>query len=123
MHSPLPIVLAAALASVAVNAPAQTAVTDDVRSRWEASCMIRHDKFDYVLPGAMRRNDIDMWIVIEGDPGWQPVIGAFVAERDPQRIAVNFARQNPLADGISHTDFTALRDALGETPACHPCAR
>ncbi len=121
MHSPLPIVLTAALRC------RQRAGSDRRHRRCAlemgTSCMIRHDKFDYVLPGAMRRNDIDMWIVIEGDPGWQPVIGAFVAERDPQRIAVNFARQNPLADGISHTDFTALRDALGETPACHPCAR
>ena len=135
---------------------------------------IRKDRFDHVLPRAMRDNDVDMWIHVvrdrnpdpiardlggesgvfvftdrggdrierailgmtdealwddeaydlfvgeeafEGDAGWQPVIGAFVAERGPQRIAVNFARQNPLADGISHTDFTTLKEALGETYA------
>ena len=77
MHSPLPIVLAAALVSGAANAPAQTTVTDDVRSRWETSCMIRHDKFDYVLPGAMRRNDIDMWIVIDRGRGAQPMTRDF----------------------------------------------
>ena len=132
---------------------------------------IRKDRFDHVLPRAMRDNGVDMWIHVvrdrnpdpiardlggesgvfvftdrdgdrierailgmtdealweddaydlfageeafEGDAGWQPVIGAFVTERDPQRIAVNFAQQNPLADGISHTDLTTLKDALGE---------
>jgi hypothetical protein len=133
---------------------------------------IRNDKFDHVLPKAMRDNGVDMWIHvirdrkpdpiarnlggesgvfvftdrgedrierailggtdealwgdeaydlfvgeegIEGDPGWQNVVGGFVAERDPERIAVNFAKQNPLADGISHTDFETLTAALGET--------
>lgn len=132
---------------------------------------IRKDRFDHVLPRAMRDNGVDMWIhvirdrnpdpiarnlggesgvfvftdrgddrierailgmtdealwedeaydlfvgeeVIEGDPGWQHVVGDFVAERDPQRIAVNFAPRNPLADGISHTDFETLVAALGE---------
>lgn len=135
---------------------------------------IRNDKFDHVLPQAMRDNDVDMWIHvirdrnpdpiarnlggefgvfvftdrggerierailggtdetlwgdeaydlfvgeegIEGDPGWQNVVGDFVAERDPERIAVNFAKQNPLADGISHTDYETLAAALGETYA------
>ena len=51
---------------------------------------------------------------IEGDPGWQTVVGDFVAERDPERIAVNFSKQNPVADGISRTDYEALVTALGE---------
>ncbi len=135
---------------------------------------IRNDKFDHVLPKAMRDNGVDMWIHvirdrnpdpiarnlggesgvfvftdrggdrierailggtdealwgdeaydlfvgeegIEGDPGWQNVVGDFVAERDPERIAVNFAKQNPLADGISHTDYETLAAALGKTYA------
>jgi Xaa-Pro aminopeptidase len=43
-------------------------------SQWEASCMIRHDKFNYVLPGAMRRNGIDMWIVIDHGRGTEPMM-------------------------------------------------
>ena len=35
---------------------------DGARTRWEISCNIRKDKFDFVLPKAMRANDIDMWI-------------------------------------------------------------
>ena len=43
--------------------------------------------------------------VIEGDAGWENVIGEFVAERDPQRIGVNFSERYAVADGISHTDY------------------
>ena len=132
---------------------------------------IRRDKFDHVLPQAMRDNGVDMWIHVvrdrnpdglaselggqsgvfvftdrggdrierailghtdealweddaydilageerfEGDSGWAPVIGEFVAARDPERIAVNYSRINALADGISHTDYQTLVAALGE---------
>lgn len=32
--------------------------------RWEQQCQIRREKFDLILPGAMRDNGIDMWIVV-----------------------------------------------------------
>lgn len=57
------------------SAPAQSLAEDDprvldARARWEMLNEIRRDKFDRVLPGAMRDNGIDMWIhVIRlGDP-------------------------------------------------------
>jgi Xaa-Pro aminopeptidase len=47
----------------------------DARSRWERLCTIRREKFDRILPEAMRENGIDMWIVAmkEGhyDPLWE----------------------------------------------------
>jgi len=49
------------------------ASADEARSLWEVSCMIRKDKFDYVLPGAMRRNGIDMWIVLDRGRGTEPM--------------------------------------------------
>ena len=56
--------------SIAVNASAQ-----DARLRWDRLCQIRREKFDYILPEAMRENSIDMWIVAmkEGhyDPQWE----------------------------------------------------
>jgi Xaa-Pro aminopeptidase len=56
--------------SIAVNASAQEA-----RVRWDRLCQIRREKFDYILPEAMRENGIDMWIVAmkEGhyDPQWE----------------------------------------------------
>ena len=53
------------------------AAPGEARSRREISCMIRNDKFDYVPPGAMRRNNIDMWIVIDRGRGTQPMTRDF----------------------------------------------
>ncbi len=68
--------------------PQRTAETDR-----EALHLMRNDKLDLVLPGAMRDNNVDMWIHVtrNGDPD-PPVkgIGEFAAERDPKRIAVNY---------------------------------
>jgi len=148
--------------------PAQTIQEETLRRMQH---QIRNDKFDHVLPKAMRDNGVDMWIHvirarnpdpiarnlggesgvfvftdrggdrierailggtdealwgdeaydlfvgeegIEGDPGWQNVVGDFVAERGPERIAVNFSKKNPVADGISRTDYETLVTALGE---------
>ena len=49
-------------------------------SEWEISCTIRKDKFDYVLPDAMRRYNIDMWIVIDHGRGTEPLILDFGIE-------------------------------------------
>ncbi len=35
------------------------------RRRWDRMCQIRKEKFDIILPEAMRENDIDMWIVMQ----------------------------------------------------------
>ena len=58
----------------------ETAEADDFQSLWRTSCMIRKDKFDYVLPGAMRRNDIDMWIVFDHGRGSEPMMLDFGIE-------------------------------------------
>ena len=57
------------------GAPARAQSDGDVRildakARWETLNLIRQDKFDLILPGAMRDNGVDMWIhVIRwGDP-------------------------------------------------------
>jgi len=53
-------------------------------------------------------------------------VGRFVAERDPRRIGVNYSEalglsaaseRAPLTDGLSHTDYSLLMDALGSTYA------
>ena len=47
----------------------------EARNRWERLCQIRKEKFDRILPEAMRENKVDMWIVAmkEGhyDPLWE----------------------------------------------------
>ncbi len=155
--------------------PARTAETD-----MEALRLMRNDKLDLVLPGAMRDNNVDMWIhVTRGhDPlavqlgktsgyliftdlgnkierahfggsagaienidvrGSENVARAFagynydnsdpsqgysvpevfneitdfVAERDPQTIAVNYSDFLPVSDGISYTQFLKLQKILG----------
>jgi Xaa-Pro aminopeptidase len=54
---------------------AHTQRPNEARARWERLCQIRREKFDYILPEAMRENRIDMWIVAmkEGhyDPFWE----------------------------------------------------
>ena len=40
------------------------ATAQEARKRWERMCQIRQDKFDRVLPEAMRGNGIDMWITV-----------------------------------------------------------
>jgi Xaa-Pro aminopeptidase len=56
--------------------PAQEPLrANEARTRWERLCQIRREKFDRVLPEAMRENGIDMWVVAmkEGnyDPQWE----------------------------------------------------
>ena len=145
----------------------------DYKDLQDIMSMIRHDKFDYVLPKAMRNNKIDMWITIDKGRGTEPLhmdfgdpisngnglfiftdrggdrierailfslhrqmegreeydifgnasdLRAFVKERDPKRIAVNFTTDTDLfppegrhlSDGLSYTDYINLKKELGE---------
>jgi len=141
--------------------------------------LIRNDKLDLILPGAMRDNNVDMWIHVtrRGDPdpmalqfgatygylvftdlgdrieravfggagsvekidvrgsaaisralssydaGYRMAEGygdevygefrEFVAEHDPQTIAVNTSDWLAVADGISHSSYRKLVEILG----------
>ena len=129
---------------------------DSVKAGAETLHLIRQEKFDLVLPQAMRDNDVDMWIHairtanpdplkwyfgsasgyiiltdrgggrIEravlgsgGSPDLYDLLGspddlnAFVAERDPRTIAVNTSAWLAMADGISHSEYLKLEEALG----------
>ncbi len=56
----------------------------EARARWERQCQIRAEKFDLVMPTAMRDNDLDMWIVVmrEGllDPLWEALGRGYVGD-------------------------------------------
>lgn len=127
-----------------------------VKAGAEVLHLIRKEKFDLILPGAMRDNNIEMWIhtirLADPDPmalhfgavsgyiiftdrggnrieravlgiGGQPdlydIFGSpddlaeFVAERDPESIAVNTSAWLAVADGISHSEYLKLESALG----------
>lgn len=61
-------------ALVLSSPPLAAQSTNEARTRWDRLCQIRKEKFDYILPEAMRENGIDMWVVAmkEGnyDPQW-----------------------------------------------------
>jgi Xaa-Pro aminopeptidase len=85
MHRSLPRTRSGILlvAVLSVMVPAGSA-GQEARRRWERMCQIRAEKFDLVLPGAMRANDIDMWIVVmrEGllDPLWEALGRGYVGD-------------------------------------------
>ena len=46
---------------------------NEARDRWEMRNQIRRDKFDVVLPQAMRENGIDMWITVMKEGNFDPL--------------------------------------------------
>jgi Xaa-Pro aminopeptidase len=70
------------LVCVLVCALATPAGAQEARRRWEMQRQIRLDKFEQVLPGAMRDNQIDMWIVAVKenhiDPLWEDMGRGYV---------------------------------------------
>jgi Xaa-Pro aminopeptidase len=63
---------AALLVAFAAYADAQEA-----RRRWERLCQIRQDKFDRILPEAMRENGIDMWVIMSKEGLHDPLFRDF----------------------------------------------
>ena len=64
---PLAVAALLLLAGVAAAQPA-----NEAKARWDRLCQIRRDKFDYILPEAMRENGIDMWIVAMKEGNYEP---------------------------------------------------
>ncbi len=52
--------------------PVSAQSTNEAKSRWDRLCQIRREKFDYILPEAMRENGIDMWIVAMKEGNYEP---------------------------------------------------
>jgi Xaa-Pro aminopeptidase len=43
------------------------------RFQWDRLCQIRQEKFDLILPEAMRENGIDMWITVQKEGNYDPL--------------------------------------------------
>lgn len=71
------------LSLVLIACIAAPAAAQEARRRWEMQRQIRLDKFDQVLPGAMRAHGIDMWIVAvkenHRDPLWEDLGRGYVS--------------------------------------------
>jgi len=82
MRRPALVLLAGLLLSPVLSPPG--ADGQEARARWERMAQIRRQKFDRVLPGAMRENGIEMWIVArrEGydDPLTPDLGGGYVSD-------------------------------------------
>lgn len=50
-----------------------TVQAQEARRRWEIMSQIRRDKFDIILPKAMRENKIDMWITVMREGNYGPL--------------------------------------------------
>ncbi len=91
-----------AVALVCLMSPVIVAEAQESKQNYEIMKLIRQEKFDLVLPGAMRDNDVDMWIhVVESgrmDPlaldlggwteyrAWEPVCYYIFTDRGGDRI-------------------------------------
>lgn len=62
-----------ALALALILATSLPAPAQEARRRWEMQRQIRLDKFEQVLPRAMRDNKIDMWIVAVKENHYDPL--------------------------------------------------
>ncbi|HEX2569464.1 MAG TPA: M24 family metallopeptidase [Polyangia bacterium] len=62
-----------ALALLGLCAASGPARANEARERWERLCQIRKDKFDLILPQALRENAIDMWIVMNKEGHYDPL--------------------------------------------------
>ncbi|MGH7460705.1 MAG: M24 family metallopeptidase [Longimicrobiales bacterium] len=70
-HWILSIVLLAQMVTGESQVSAQSHL--EARNRWERLCQIRREKFDRVLPEAMRENGIDMWVVAMKEGNYEPM--------------------------------------------------
>lgn len=141
----------------------------DMRERAEVIDRWTEDRLDNLVPELMRREGIDMWILVAREYNEDPVLltmlpatwqssrrttilmfyddgesverlavarynigffetewfpdeepdqwkrlGQVVAERNPEKIGINVSEHFALADGISHTDYTNLKNSLSE---------
>ncbi len=95
---------------------------------------VKLEKMELHLQASMRRNEIDMWIIMSrefnvdpmlqmfgdyGNSGWygqglKPHLQKFINKRNPKKIAINRSRTVSMADGITVEMLKFLEDAIGE---------
>ncbi len=71
------LMLTCCICLLGILTPVTAVSASSARTDWAMACNIRSDKFDYVLPDAMRDNGIDMWIIIDKGRGTEPLFRDF----------------------------------------------
>jgi len=109
------------------SAAADVHAKGEAKRRWELMNQIRLEKFGsygyYIFTdrgdGRIERAVLGVGTALVTDNGAYDIFGspddlkAFVEERDPQTIALNYARNIGAADGLSHTSYEKLSEELG----------
>ena len=103
------------------------ASSQEARRRWETMNQIRRDKFDLVLPQAMRENDIDMWITMIREANYEPLwpdLGfgytgqtgyyIFTDRGEPRIERVALGVSGPLLEGSGAYDYFGSADELAD---------
>jgi len=82
-RTPRPVILLVAVLTVLGTSLASSVSAQEARRRWELQRQIRLDKFEQILPKAMRDHGIDMWIVAvkenHTDPLWEDLGRGYVS--------------------------------------------
>lgn len=73
----------------------------EARARWEMLNLIRREKFDIILPKAMRENQIDMWIHV-------------MREGNPDPLAIDLGGHSTLVQLVHQTGYFIFTDRGGD---------
>lgn len=101
--------------------------SQEAKRRWETMNQIRRDKFDLVLPEAMRENGIDMWITMIREANYEPLwpdlgfgytgqTGYYIfTDRGQPRIErAVLGISGPLLEGSGAYDYFGSADELAD---------
>jgi len=85
---------------------------------WPTLVLLTSDGEKHVVIGrhdAPNAEALDVYEVHAYDEGYEPTLRELVERIDPDEIAVNYSRDNNIADGLTHGLYLQLTDALAGT--------
>lgn len=85
---------------------------------WPTAVLLTKDGEKHVVIGrhdAPNAEELEIYDVHPYDEGFEPAVRKLVSDIDPDEIAVNYSRDNNIADGLTHGLYLQLTDALDGT--------
>jgi Xaa-Pro aminopeptidase len=86
---------------------------------WETAILITADDANHAIVGrydAPAIERLDAYECHEYDESIRDELCAVLSELDPERIAIDYASEEQVADGLTHGMYLRLEDVLSETP-------